>query len=234
MIFITAFIFGLISSLHCIGMCGPIALMLPLSKTNSKLKVIQLLLYNGGRIISYGIIGFAFGWIGRGLSLAGFQQNLSIVMGVLMILWAIIPEKAWMKYTYTGRVVRLLGNIKSSMGNQLKKNSWDAFFTLGLLNGFLPCGMVYAALFGAIAMGNVQSSVLYMMFYGLGTLPLMSIIALLSQWISTSIRTKIQRLIPLFVIALGVIFILRGLDLGIQNLSPSQINLMIQANPDCY
>lgn len=230
----SAIIFGLISSLHCIGMCGPIAMMLPVSHNNPTKKVLQIMVYHFGRIFSYAILGFVFGLLGRGLYLAGFQQNVSIIVGVLMILVAIIPEKIFAKYNFSKPIYRLISKVKSLLGNQFKRKSTDAIFTIGILNGFLPCGMVYAALFGAVAMQNELYSSFYMILYGLGTIPLMSAVVYVSNFLSLPFRSKLQRVIPIVICVIGVMFILRGLGLGIPYVSPSNMSLFIQSNPECH
>ncbi|MEI7509337.1 MAG: sulfite exporter TauE/SafE family protein [Flavobacterium sp.] len=231
----SAFIFGLISSLHCIGMCGPIAMMLPLDKSNAAKKVIQLMTYHLGRLSAYASLGLVFGILGRGFFMAGFQQQLSIIVGILMITVAIVPEKMFMKYNFSKPLYRLISGVKSSLGNQFKRKTPDALFTIGLLNGFLPCGLVYAALFGALAMQNVTLSVTYMLLYGFGTIPLMSAVVYISTILfSISLRRRVQRIIPIVIICIGMLFIIRGLGLNIPYFSPSAMSLFVKANASCH
>ena len=230
----TALFFGLISSLHCIGMCGPIAMMLPVDHKNPTKKALQILTYQLGRITAYGMLGFIFGLLGRGLFVAGFQQRLSIVVGVLMIVIALVPDRVFAQYNFSKPIYRLISNIKSKLGEQFKRKSPDALFTIGFLNGLLPCGMVYAALFGAIAMQNTMLSVSYMLLYGLGTIPLMSAVVYATSFITQPFRNKIQKVIPLITILIGTLFILRGLGLNIDYISPSTMDLFVQANANCH
>ena len=230
----TAFFFGLISSLHCIGMCGPIAMMLPLERNNPAKKAFQILLYHAGRLTAYGTLGLVFGLLGKGLYLAGMQQQISIAVGILIITIVVIPEKVFAKYNFSKPVYRIISKVKSSLGNQLRKKSLDAIFTIGLLNGFLPCGLVYAALFGAIAMQNEFYGVAYMLLYGLGTIPMMSAVVYMSTMLSNPFRNKIQKIIPIITFCIGVLFILRGLGLGIPYISPTTMSLFVQANPNCH
>jgi sulfite exporter TauE/SafE len=230
----SALLFGLISSLHCIGMCGPIAMMLPVNKSNPAEKVIQILIYHIGRLTAYASLGLIFGLLGRGFYMAGIQQQLSIAVGILMIVIVVVPEREFMKYNFSKPVYRLLSKIKSNLGNQFKRKSPDAFFTIGLLNGFLPCGLVYAALFGAIAMQNLTLSVTYMILYGIGTIPMMSAVVYLSNLLSISVRNKLQKIIPIVAIFIGIMFIFRGLGLDIAYLSPSDTNLFVKANASCH
>ena len=230
----TAFIFGLISSFHCIGMCGPIAMMLPVDRSNQAKKVTQILTYHLGRLTAYATIGLVFGLVGRGLYLAGFQQKMSIFIGVAMIAIVLIPEKVFAEYNFSKPVFRIISKIKTSLGNQFKNKSYKSLFTIGLLNGFLPCGMVYVALFGAIAMQNELYGVLYMILFGLGTVPLMSGMVFLQSFLTVTVRNKIQKIIPFVAVFIGILFIFRGLGLGIPYISPSDMSLFVQASPNCH
>jgi len=230
----SAFILGLISSLHCIGMCGPIAMMLPIDHQNEAKKVTQIVTYHLGRLTAYATIGLIFGLLGRGFFLAGLQQNMSIFIGVAMIIVVLIPEKVFSRYNFSKPVYKIISKIKSSLGNQFKNKSYKSLFTIGLLNGFLPCGMVYIALFGAIAMQSAGFGILYMLLFGLGTIPLMSIVVYIHSLIKLPFRNKIQKAIPYVTVFIGVLFILRGLGLGIPYVSPSNTSLFVQATPNCH
>lgn len=230
----TALLFGLISSFHCIGMCGPIAMMLPVDRNNPAKKVTQIMSYHLGRISAYATIGFIFGLLGKGFFIAGIQQKMSIVIGILMIAAIVIPEKVFARYNFSKPLFRLISKMKQLLGSQFKKKSYQSLFTIGLLNGFLPCGMVYVALFGAIAMQSSSLGILYMVLFGLGTIPLMSTVLYMDSFLSVAVRNKIQKAIPVVVALIGVLFILRGLGLGIPYISPTTMSLFVQANPDCH
>ena len=231
---ISAFILGLLGSFHCIGMCGPIAFMLPVDRTNAYKKGSQIALYHIGRLLAYSIIGLVFGLVGKSLYIFGFQQQLSILIGVLMILIVIIPQKTFNKYNFSKPVYKLISKIKSSLGKALKKKTMDTFLTIGFLNGFLPCGLVYMAVFGAVASTNALSGSLYMAIFGLGTIPLMTTAIYFSQFLKGSARQKIQKVIPVFVVIIGVLFIIRGLGLGIPYLSPAPIHNLVSNSTNCH
>jgi sulfite exporter TauE/SafE len=230
----TAFFFGLISSLHCIGMCGPIAMMLPVDRNNPVKKATQIITYHLGRLSAYATIGFIFGLVGKGFFLAGIQQKLSIFIGVAMIVVILIPEKVFAKYNFSKPVFKLISKVKTTLGAQFKNKTYKSLFTIGLLNGFLPCGMVYVALFGAIAMQSESLGVLYMILFGLGTVPLMSSVTYLNSFLTIPIRNKIQKAIPYVAVIIGILFIFRGLGLGIPYLSPSNMSLFVQEQPNCH
>lgn len=231
--FITALVFGLLGSFHCVGMCGPIAFMLPVDRTNSVKKVTQITIYHIGRLISYSIIGFIFGLIGKSLYIFGFQQQLSIAIGVLMIVIVLIPYKTFNNYNFSKPVYKFISKVKSALGKALQKKTADTFLTIGFLNGFLPCGLVYMALFAAMATGNTLQGSLYMFIFGLGTIPLMTTAIYFSSFLKGSVRQKIQKAIPVFVILIGLLFILRGLGLGIPYLSPAPAFDIANASMEC-
>ncbi|MCK0160813.1 sulfite exporter TauE/SafE family protein [Allomuricauda sp. F6463D] len=216
----SALVLGLLGSLHCFGMCGPIAFMLPLDQGNNVKKAVQLSIYHFGRLLAYGVIGILFGLLGKGLSLFGVQQKLSIGIGVLMILLVLIPGKYLNGHKFLSPIYLIIAKVQSKLGSELKKKSPDTFLTIGFLNGFLPCGLVYMALLGAVAMGSPMEGGLYMMVFGLGTVPLMSLVVYSKGMFSTSIKSRIQKLIPVFVVIIGLLFIVRGLGLGIPYVSP--------------
>ena len=161
---ISAFLLGLLGSFHCVGMCGPIAFMLPADRTNQVKKVSQITIYHIGRLLTYSLIGLIFGLIGKGLYLFGFQQQLSIAIGIIMILIVLIPQKTFNKYNFSKPIYSLISKVKSWLGSAMKKKSLDTFLTIGFLNGFLPCGLVYMAVFAAIAGGNALTVVCIWLF----------------------------------------------------------------------
>ena len=231
----TALVLGLLGSLHCIGMCGPIAFVLPLNRQNTFRQWGQLGLYHTGRLLAYGIIGLVFGLLGKGLYLFGFQQKLSIVLGVVMILLVMIPGKAFRGWKLARPVYRMVGKLQSALGSRLKNGDSDAFLSIGFLNGFLPCGLVYMALVGAMAMASAPSGALYMMIFGMGTIPLMSVAALMGNYLKGRWVPAVRKWIPVFVVLVGVLFILRGMGLGIPYVSPQapkdQLSTTIECDP---
>ncbi|MBU2947753.1 sulfite exporter TauE/SafE family protein [Zobellia uliginosa] len=231
---LSAVILGLMGSLHCVGMCGPIAFMLPVDHSNNLKKFGQIFIYHFGRLMAYGIIGLVFGLLGKGLSIFGAQQKLSIAIGVLMIVVVLIPYKTFNKYNLSKPIYKVISKVKNQLGKELKKKSPDTFLTIGFLNGFLPCGLVYMALFGAIAMGNAMQGSLYMVLFGLGTLPLMTAAIYFSGLLKGGIRKKVQKAIPVFVVVIGLLFILRGLGLGIPYVSPAPVTQLATSAIECH
>ncbi|WP_040253365.1 sulfite exporter TauE/SafE family protein [Psychroserpens mesophilus] len=230
----SALIFGLLGSFHCVGMCGPIAFMLPVDRSNSIKKVSQISTYHIGRLLAYAIIGLCFGLIGKSLYIFGIQQQLSIIIGILMIVVVLIPAQTFNKYNFSKPLYRLISNVKSSLGKALKKKTADTFLTIGFLNGFLPCGLVYMAVFASLAMPSAFESSLYMMLFGLGTIPLMTTAIYVGKFLNASVKQRIQKAIPVAVIIIGLLFIIRGMGLGIPYLSPSPIIDVATSTIDCH
>ncbi|WP_417290035.1 sulfite exporter TauE/SafE family protein [Corallibacter sp.] len=230
----SGFILGLLGSLHCVGMCGPIAFMLPVDRSNSLKKITQITTYHIGRLLAYSMIGVAFGVIGKGLYLFGFQQQLSILIGILMILLVIIPSKTLNKYRFSKPIYHIISKVKKQLGASLKKKTADTFLTIGFLNGFLPCGLVYMAVFAAIANASVITSSMYMILFGLGTIPLMTTAIYIGKFLNIKVKLRIQKAIPVFIVIIGLLFIARGLGLGIPYVSPTPVTEMVDGHINCH
>jgi hypothetical protein len=178
------------------------------------------LVYNTGRILTYGIFGLLFGTLGKGFILAGYQQTLSILLGVLLLILVLFPQKYTSQFRLTKIIFSAVSKIKYSLGMLLKQKSVTALFSIGFLNGFLPCGLVYLGVAGAIATGDSLSGSLFMMGFGAGTLPAMLFVSLAARFVSVDFRSKIRKVVPVFVVLMATILIMRGMNLGIPYISP--------------
>ncbi|HMO31385.1 MAG TPA: sulfite exporter TauE/SafE family protein [Lacibacter sp.] len=216
-----AFTMGLIGSLHCLGMCGPLALSLPIQHHRLAGKLTGALLYNLGRVTTYATAGLAFGLLGQTMSFAGAQRWISLIMGLLILVYIVIPKD----YGSESRVARLLNglflDLRFRMGQLFSSKAQGTLFVIGLLNGLLPCGLVYLALASAVATGQALHGALFMAFFGLGTLPAMFGISLFGNFMRQGIRTRLRRAVPAFMAVMAMLLILRGLSLGIPYLSPA-------------
>ena len=230
---VTAFLFGLFGSFHCVGMCGPIAFMLPIDRSSRLKSILQTSIYHLGRIFSYATIGAIFGLLGKGFYFFGLQQQLSIVVGVLMILSVLLP-KLFQKIPITKPIIRFTNSVKSNLGASLKNKETPTFFTIGFLNGLLPCGLVYMAIFGALTSSTFYEGALYMALFGIGTIPLMTAVVLLGNVTNVINRKRIQQLIPIVVIVIGMFFVMRGLGLGIPFISPKPMLSLVDASNSCH
>lgn len=212
-----AFMIGLLGSIHCVGMCGPLAFAVPSLKQGWLMLVIDKLIYQFGRVISYCILGIVIGLIGKQIWLAGFQQGISILSGVLIIMAACsrIFKLRFLKNNPSFMLVPF-----SKAFNYALKHKANHLI-IGFINGFLPCGFVYLALAGALNTDSVQNSVRYMFWFGMGTLPLMFIATVGIGFTGNIFRQKINRIVPYLMLCIGIWFILRGLTLDIPYISPA-------------
>lgn len=207
---------GLLGSLHCAGMCGPLALALPMAGKGPAGFLFGRLAYNLGRVITYAVLGVVFGLAGQGLLLAGLQRWVSVTLGVLLIAGLLASRRL----ALAAPVVGLVNRLKAGMGALLQRRSASGLGLLGLLNGLLPCGLVYVACAGAAATGSWLGGVEYMAVFGLGTTPMMLGLSLGGRLMPPALRLKLRYATPVAVLMLGVLLIVRGLGLGIPYLSP--------------
>lgn len=218
---------GFASGFHCIGMCGPIALSMGLTKSQALGFQLQNITYNLGRMVTYAILGGLLGIVGEGFNMVGIQKYLSIAVGVLMIIMAVFSFGG---KDFASRIPFLSGwllKVKMALGKLLQKGDYRSRFLTGLLNGLLPCGMVYIALTASLAAGGVWQGAAFMALFGLGTLPFMFAVVFAGAMMTQAFRLKVLRFIPIVMILLGGLFILRGLGLGIPYLSPKEEALQI-------
>ena len=229
MIFIAAFITGLLGSFHCAGMCGPIALATPTIGVSLWQRVFGKLLYNFGRIFTYAVIGALLGAFGWGMKLAGLQQSISIIAGILMI-GAVVLSSSKIKQMLPSSLLFFKGSL---MAKLFKQQTYTSLFAIGLLNGLLPCGFVYLALLGAVATQQVWQGAMYMVLFGLGTLPMMFSIAMAGQLLSVGVRNKINRFTPYAAVFIGCLFVVRGMGLGVPYISPKISHDQTQVKDCC-
>ncbi|MBN2745642.1 MAG: sulfite exporter TauE/SafE family protein [Bacteroidales bacterium] len=228
---ISGLILGLITSFHCVGMCGPIAIALPLHGSTKLQKLLGGILYNLGRTVTYMIMGMVFGLIGQGLGALGFQRWVSIITGVLMISTVFFPSI--FKFSLGGvekKGFSLINAVKKGLRRLFSTKSYLSLFTIGLLNGLLPCGPLYSALIISTGTGHAVSSVLFMMMFGLGTIPLLLVVTIIGNFVSGAIRNKVNKALPVVIVIIGILFILRGLELGIPYLSPTREKIEMKMN----
>ena len=230
---VLAFTLGLFGSLHCVGMCGPIALLIPLQRQHKGFRSLQLGAYFIGKTLAYALMGLLFGLVGEGIFIAEYQQEFSIFAGLLMILMGLFSLLHLRVKGLGNPLLKGFSLLKNALGKQLSKKTLTSSLSIGFLNGFLPCGLVYTALFGALAMGNWWGSMIYMTAFGVGTIPLMLLLILLGDFLPLALRRRLNQWLPLVVILVGILFILRGLGLGIPYLSPADTHLILRPKADC-
>jgi len=228
---ITALALGFFGSLHCAGMCGPLVLAMGAPRTPNGEAWRGKLIYHGGRLITYVLLGLLLGLLGHGVSMAGLQQWTSLSVGSTMLL------AAWLPYRWTAqnRWTRRLPSPHQIAAGWLGNPSPRARFRFGMLNGFLPCGLVYAACAGAVAsQENPWQGALYMLSFGAGTLPMMLALGVVWPRLSLVAKTYSTRWVPATLAIVGALLILRGLDLGIPYLSPALTATGVQGGVNCH
>ncbi|MEO8760912.1 MAG: sulfite exporter TauE/SafE family protein [Bacteroidia bacterium] len=228
---IAAISLGFLGSFHCIGMCGPIALSLPVHQESFIKKTTSIFLYNIGRATTYAIMGALFGLIGQGFSLINLQQILSITLGCMVLLAVLLPQSITSKYKIATVFYNFFAQLKNKIGKLFKQKQYSSLFSIGLLNGLLPCGLVYMAIVGAMATANVLQGAIFMAVFGLSTIPLMFSVSYFSNVISLKFRTGIRKTIPFMLSAMAVLLILRGMNLGIPYVSPKMEERTLSSNP---
>ncbi len=209
----TAFLFGFLGSFHCATMCGPIAISLPVNSESNKL---SKLYYNAGRILTYALLGLIVGVFGKGIAFTGLQKTISIASGLLIIGFGIFPVFMEKKLMLNNKIAEVSILVKSIFKKFIGNKKLYSFFIIGLANGLLPCGFVYLALTAAFAVGSLQGSIIYMAFFGIGTLPMMLSISLSGGFLTFKFQKSFKRLVPYLAAAMGVYLIYRGIYINPQ------------------
>jgi len=220
MFLLAALSLGFLGSFHCIGMCGPIALAIPVKRTSTLSVVVGSLIYNSGRIFTYAVMGLFFGSLGQGFAMAGWQNLISVTLGIVILVFLFLPAFSKLPIKM-GAVYHLLEKLKSQIRKLFGIHTLRSLWFIGLLNGLLPCGLVYLGIAGSIATGSAIKGSMFMAAFGLGTFPAMMAITAARDYISIRFRERVRKVVPVFIGIMAVLLILRGLNLGIPYLSPS-------------
>lgn len=225
-----AFLMGLFGSLHCAVMCGPIMLGMPFAKQNFFQGGLQLLLYQFGRITVYAVLGLLVGALGSSIRIFSDQKTLSILIGSILILFTVLQFSNLYRNSFSKLQLKALNPLSWLMGKVINMPLWGLF--AGMLNGIIPCGMVYLALATSLNTGSTRSGGTFMLLFGLGTTPLMLMISLGGIFLRKYICFNTNRLIPWFMFFMGTLLILRSADLDVPFISPRTISTYGHAK-DC-
>ncbi len=216
-LFTGALVLGAIGAFHCMGMCGPLALALPVVNDSPASRLLSSMLYNIGRCITYASLGAMLGAIGQSLSLIGFQQILSIVAGIIILLLIVVPYGK-MNLTIS---LPFFSKVRKKVGALFGKKSYTGNFWIGILNGLLPCGLVYVALTTAIATGSFLHGAAFMTGFGLGTLPVMWSLSFFGSYIEPRKFIRLRKFYPILMFGMGTLLILRGIGIDLPFMSPA-------------
>ncbi len=214
---------GFVGSLHCVTMCGPIALSLS-AQTNRLGFILTRLFYNLGRVTTYAFLGLLIGTIGESARLLGLQQGLSIAIGAILILSVLLTRVRFTINPLNSLYLRFKGYFSAF----IKSKSVSRNYALGLINGLLPCGLVYLAMLGSLGTASLSGGILFMTFFGLGTIPSLLVVAVAGKVAKPAFTRQVSSLAPALTVILACLLILRGLNLGIPYISP---NLVISTIP---
>lgn len=212
-LYASMFMLGLGGSLHCLGMCGPLVMAVPFPKSRQNL--LSKTLYFLGKALAYGILGAVISLFGLKALWGDSQRYISILAGIIVILLAIFPilQPKIGKFPFRNSFQNIFKAIKENP-------KWHHFLRLGFINGLLPCGMVYMALAAAMTGGGLVEGFIAMLFFGIGTTPLLWILASVKSKITTALRQQLKPVTIGLSLLVGILLLLRGLNLGIPYISP--------------
>lgn len=216
-----AFVMGLFGSLHCIGMCGPLALALPMSNRSQGGRLFGGIIYNSGRMFTYTVLGLLLGLAGDFLISPQLQSSVSIVLGAVLLLYLFLPKSIKHKVSAATPASHGLVKLREQLGRLLSIQTNSSLFGIGMLNGLLPCGMIYLALTSSFLTGSSTHAGLFMFAFGLGTFPAMVSVVVFSSYLNQHFRQHLRKLVPVFLFSMAALLVLRGLNLGIPYISPA-------------
>lgn len=218
-LFTTAFVLGLSSSFHCVGMCGPLLLAVP-TRASNNYQWLEIIIYHAARIFTYALLGILVGFAGWRLQVANLQQFFSLTIGVILLIYVVagrfFADASWL-LAFNKMIFSFFGFAAK------QKGQWGTLL-LGVANGLLPCGMVYIALTGAMATAKISDAATFMLLFGAGTLPLLFVFNFYGVRLQAAVKQRIKLIAPLVIIIMGLLLILRGLNLGIPYISPHFVN----------
>lgn len=216
----TAFLIGLAGSLHCLGMCGPLALSLPLPQATMAGRLKGGLLYNAGRISTYALLGLVLGTVGEVLLRPEWQRGLSIAAGTLLLVYLFAGQR---RLDRVGARATPFLKLRAALSALFQRHNYGSVYGIGLLNGLLPCGTVYLALLTSFLTGNAVNGGLFMAAFGLGTLPAMLLMVFWGAALGANLRARFRKAAPVVLGIMGVLLLLRGMNLGIPYVSPHMV-----------
>ncbi len=210
--FYVAFTLGLFGSLHCVGMCGPLAIAFCDNEGDTNVQRLQSgLAYNLGRTFTYSILGLFFGLLGSFIVVVDLQKVLSIVLGALLVFSFLLSYDIDQKINGLTSVRKFYDKLRLAISNMYARAKQYHPFTLGTANGLLPCGLVYLALAGAVASGTLFKGMIFMTFFGLGTIPMMLALVLGFKFLTPNLRFQFRKVLPYVTLFFGLFLIYRGM-----------------------
>lgn len=214
--FTMAILMGLAGSLHCAGMCGPIVWIMPFQVFGGAKKALAIGLYHFGRISVYALLAAVLHSF-RSFFNPQVQQYISIILGSLLLLVGIL---SFLPNNFLKVNLPWSGYVKKQLGGVIGNPSLGAITAAGILNGLLPCGLVYMALSASLSVTSSVQASLFMYTFGLGTIPMMVAVTVLKSRLTFLRTNHLRKMVPVVLFTFGCLFVLRGMNLGIPYLSP--------------
>lgn len=227
--FLSAFVFGILGSFHCMGMCGPLVMSLPFQTLQGKRSFFGILAYHFGKMLMYALFGFAVGLLGQSIAIFKYQQVLTILAGIVLLVITVLPTiKQHFKFNLP------IAQSLQWLNQKVSKDNWFLYYALfGFINGMFPCGLMYAALATSAASLSAWKGFFFMFFFGLGTVPSLSFVIYFQKKLSPNYRKYFTKSTYYFSILVAALLILRGFNLGIPYVSP-KINTETKTVDCCH
>jgi uncharacterized protein len=202
---LTALIMGLTGSLHCVGMCSPLAMAV--GNMNPR-AFLNRVIYNAGRIVTYGVLGLGIAGVGLALPISKFQNLVSVFLGIILLLAGTGLLKINIP-VLSSAMGKLTSTLKILFTRFLNRKNLGSVFLLGTLNGILPCGLVWIALTYSLTLQSALEGFSFMMIFGLGTLPVMlGFTSLITQFLKR-FNFNFQNVTSAMLILSGLLLIVR-------------------------
>jgi uncharacterized protein len=201
----TALVMGFAGSLHCAGMCSPLAMAV----TSQKPFLLHKITYNTGRILTYGILGMIAASFGSLFMITPWQGIISFAVGALFLLMGIGAISGVRIPFITTALHRFTSRLKNLFNFWLKKKNSFAVLIMGMLNGLLPCGLTYLAMTYCFIMPSMMEGFWFMILFGVGTWPVMIGFTWLLSIGFGKIKVNYQRITTVVFIMIGVWLVAR-------------------------
>lgn len=203
---LAALIMGLAGSLHCAGMCSPLAMTITGMKGSA---ISNRILYNTGRITIYGLLGGVVASIGYILPISKYQNLLSLLLALALLTMAVVGITDVRIPFLSKAMIKFTNFLKNQFGKFLHRKGSLALLCLGGLNGLLPCGLTFVALSFCITLTTPVEGFFYMFLFGVGTLPVMLGFASIAGFVTRKLKWDLKNVTTALMAISGILLIVR-------------------------
>lgn len=200
---LAGFVLGLAGSLHCAGMCGPLALFA------RRPGHAPFFVYHASRIGVYLVLGGVAGWTGAAIAGAGWRSGLATAAGLVLIGQALGFPRRW-RSAWRGRLTSAIAARLATLSCAMPRQGVARSAVIGVLNGLLPCGLLYAALAAAAGLGRSGAAVAFMAAFGIGSLPAFAALTYSAHAVAPRVPRRLRQAAPIALAAVGLLLIVRG------------------------